>query len=227
MFVGRASIMSSKEREEWRSYYDFCIRDLMFALEHVNQKYVRWTLGKTTKEDDSFDSTANNYCERVFAYELYHQFRRLMCDNDRYLSLLLNGEQQKDNSHFKHLLDVIKKEKIIPDLILHENMGTHEYGGQVLYVEIKTKDNENVFEDLSKLSGLAKTNLNFFYYVFIYVDGTKEGLIKKIMGDRVKRDYSKLDDEILCICIKEQKAECVSIKNLKKEIETIIKNNKE
>ena len=126
--------MTAEEKKKGRSEYAFCIRDLCFALEHITQKYVRWTLGKTTEEDNSYSKTANNYCERVFAYELYHQFRKLMCDNDSYQSLFLNGEQQKDNSYFKKLLEVIKKKKIIPDLVVHENLGTHKYGGQVLYI---------------------------------------------------------------------------------------------
>jgi len=211
--------MSAEEKESGRSKYEFCIRDLNFALEHVNQSYVRWTLGKTAEEDDSYSSTANNYCERVFAYELYHQFRKIMCDNDKYQRLFFNGEQQKDNSHFKHLLDEINKEKVIPDLVLHENTGTSEYGGQILYIEIKTKHNNDVYSDLSKLSKLTKTNLNFYYYVFIYVDGTVEDLINKIIGGRLKKDYTIIHDDILCICIKNQKAIPISIKEIKMEIE--------
>lgn len=211
--------MSTEDKENGRSRYNYCIRDLIFALEHVNQRYIRWTLGKTAEEDDPYCSTANNYCERVFAYELYHQFRKLMCDNDAYQCLFFNGEQQKDNSHFKYLLDVINKEKVIPDLVLHENTGTYECGGQILYIEIKTKHNNDVYSDLLKLSRLTETNLNFYYYVFIYVDGTFEDLINKIIGGRVKKDYTIINDDILCICIKNQKAVPISIKNIKTEIE--------
>lgn len=211
--------MSAEEKECGRSKYEFCIRDLMFALEHVNQRYVRWTLGKTTEEDNPYDSAANDYCERVFAYELYHQFRKVMCDNDEYQDLFFNGEQQKDNSYFKHLLDVINKEKIIPDLVLHENTGTYEYGGQILYIEIKTIHNNDVYSDLSKLSKLTETDLNFYYYIFIYVDGTIEDLINKIVGGRLKKDYTIINDDILCICIKNQKATSICIKDIKRKIE--------
>ena len=190
----------------------------MCALEHVNQKYIRWTVGRASQEDDPLSNTANNYCERVFAYELYHQFRKLMCDNEKYDHLFFNGEQQKDNSHFKHLLDVINKEKIIPDLVLHENIGTYENGGQVLYVEIKTVHNNNVYYDLKKLSDLTKSSLDFIFYIFVYVDGTIAELQDKVKGPRKKKNYDELDDDVLCICIKNNKADKIYVKEMKDNI---------
>ena len=181
---GEDTIMKPEEKRRKQVKYKYCITDLKYALKHVNQKYIRWTVGKAAQENDPSSDTAKNYCERVFAYELYHQFRKLMCDNKRYDDLLLNGEQQKDNTHFKNLLNVINKEKIIPDLVLHENIGTHEDGGQILYVEIKTVNNDDVYSDLKKLSALTKTTLNFIFYIFVYVDGTLKDLKKKMEGSR-------------------------------------------
>lgn len=210
--------MTTEERKEKQAEFDYCICDLVYALEHVNQKYIRWTVGKTSQEDDPSSDTAKNYCERVFAYELYHQFRKQMCDNVKYNHFFFNGEQQKDNSHFKNLLNVINKEKIIPDLVLHENMGTYEHGGQVLYIEIKTVHNENVYADLKKLSNLTKTTLNFIFYIFVYVDGTIAELQEKVEGPKIKNNYDELDDDILCICVKDQKANRFFVKELKDNI---------
>ncbi len=215
MLEGFFCIMNQEEMKKGREEFLFCIDDLKYALEHVSQKYIRWTIGNDSEMDNQSVEKNWRYCERVFAYELYHQFRLLMCDNERYSDLLFNGEQQKDQSFFKNLFKELQdRKKAIPDLILHENLGNIENVRQVLYIEIKTINNPDVFADLEKLTDLTKTSLNFLYYIFIYVDATIDDLKSKIYGE----EYENLDDNILCFCVKENLACMRSILELKQEI---------
>ena len=215
-----------------RIEFKFCIDDLKYALEHVGSDYVKWTMinmdDKTEileqeKENDQ-KKTKETYCERVFAYELYHQFRKLMCDDIRYRELLFNGEQRKDESFFKDLFKELEdKDYVIPDLILHKTLGSiDKHEGQILYIEIKTINNSDVFSDLEKLTQLTRTPLNFYYYIFIYVNADFDDLKKKIKGDRKKNEYENIDDNILCFWVKEQKADYKLISEMKE----IIKNDK-
>lgn len=215
---------------EKRKQYLFCINDLKYALEHVDEKYVKWHMGQDNGKEASenqknmdgemTESLKDSYCERVFAYELYHQFRKLMCDNKRYSTLLFNGEQRKDESFYDDLFKELKdKDYVIPDLILHEDLGNKDiHDGQILYIEIKTVNNGNVYSDLKKLSDLTKTPLNFYYYIFIYVNGTIEELKEKVKGVRKIQNYNELDDNILCFCVKDYKASCLSMKKIKEMI---------
>ena len=225
--------MDMKELLRGRNEFKFCIDDLKYALEHVGSDYVNWTMinmdDKTEalgqdRENTDKKKTKETYCERVFAYELYHQFRKLMCDDKRYWELLFNGEQRKDESFFKDLFKELEdRDYVIPDLILHKTLGSiDKHDGQILYIEIKTK-NSDVFSDLEKLTQLTRTTLNFYYYIFIYVDADLNELKKKIKGDRKKNEYEKIDDNILCFWVKEQKAGYKYIG----EITEIIKNDKE
>lgn len=228
--------MDKSQLIEGKNKFKYCIDDLIYSLEHVNEKYVKWKMGKANEEEKTIQAQEGllkdkidpkqreSYCERVFAYELYHQFRKLMCDNEKYSDLLFNGEQRKDESFFKDLFKELKdNDYVIPDLILHENLGNIEkHDGQVLYIEIKTINSDDVFLDLKKLSNLSLTALDFYYYIFIYVDGTIEDLMEKVEGVRKKHNYNELEDDILCICVKNNKACHITIKELKERI--IIKN---
>ena len=231
MFVGIIIDMDrEKQLIEKRKEFQYCIEDLMYALEHVDEKYVKWHMGQRKEggitenlgedEGNMLQSPKESYCERVFAYELYHQFRKLMCDNKRYNSLLFNGEQRKDETFYDDLFKELEGyDYVIPDLILHEALGNKDiHDGQILYIEIKTVNNENVFSDLKKLSELTKSPLNFYYYIFIYVDGTIKDLKDKVKGVKKKRAYNELDDNILCICVKNNKAFPISVRVLKEMI---------
>jgi len=222
--------MSSEYIIEKRKEYLYCVYDLKYALEHVDEKYFKWHMGQRSEKEISENqkkseveiegSSKDSYCERVFAYELYHQFRKLMCDNKKYGTLLFNGEQRKDESFYDDLFKELEdNDYVIPDLILHEELGNKDiHDGQILYIEIKTVNNGNVYSDLKKLSDLTKTSLNFYYYIFIYVDGTIEELKDKVKGIRKKQNYNELDDNILCICVKDYKARCLCLKKIKEMI---------
>lgn len=207
--------------------YKYCIRDLLYALEHVDNKYINWITGVPKCDNADGDNTNpqktneetnkdKSYCERVFAYELYHQYRKLMADNHEYFDLTFVGEQQKDNTHFHNLLNTIQQNKITPDLILHQYMGTPNDGGQIMYIEIKTVKNGNYYSDLKKLSDLSNSQLHFFYYIFIYVDVSWSDFIEQIKKDKEK--IKQLDDLILCICLKDYKTTCKCLRKIKEKL---------
>lgn len=226
--------MDSKQLRDGRRNNQFCIDDLLYALKHVDGRYVHWQMldpeheevnnSEISESNKLYDKEKIAYCERVFAYELYHQYRNLMCDNKRYVNYIFNGEQLKDDGFYKDLFKRIKKNQIIPDLILHNDLGSIKRDGQIMYIEIKTIKNPNVFLDLEKLSQLAKSELNFYYYIFIYVDATIDDLVQKLTNLK-KKDYNELSDDILCICVKDQDANKIWMKALKTKVRGVKSKN--
>ncbi len=196
----------------------------MTALEKVPSIYIRWSLHKVSSDGNTTDYQ-ESYCERVFAYELYHQIRLIMEPElgkiiDRYNHLLLNGEQVKSDCFFKHLFEGLSKlcekykddgnNRIIPDLVLHKDLGSIDEGNQLYLVEIKMGQNQNALDDLVKLTFLKESNLGFHFYIFIYVGKTLDTLKEEIMKTNKKR----LAKEIVCMCIADNQATCTTLGEL-------------
>ena len=167
------------------------------------------------------------YCERVYAYELYHQLRKIMecpaCMEEKYKGLTLNGEAIKSNTFFKDVFDGLyevndgKEHKFIPDLILHKDLGSFENEGQIYLAEIKMEGNEKALDDLIKLTNLKKTKLSFDFYIFIYVGVSMRDFLSKVekLGKEV---IKKIDDNIVCICTRFGEFECASFEMVKTQI---------
>ena len=122
---------SHLENDSFKVY----LEDLCSALEEVSPEYKKWILYNTDASGE-VKETQESYCERVFAYELYHQIRRIMDVKPtlpRYKDVYLNGETVKDNKFFKDIYEGLAKlspkfsedkdNKRIPDLVLHKNLG--------------------------------------------------------------------------------------------------------
>jgi hypothetical protein len=146
-------------------------KDLLISLLNVSHEYVSWQYGLT----------ANNtqMCERVFAYEFYHQWRKLS-ENFHYEGVILNGEIRKDRSVYRDTVGII-----YPDLILHEQQ--NNLNRQLIACEIKTSKNlehtngrKALKKDLIKLSNL-KTQLLFNYCVFVQVLDNSECFQESIL----------------------------------------------
>ena len=200
------------------------LEDLCSALEKVTPQYRKWVLYDTEPSSDTIE-TRESYCERVFAYELYHQLRLIMepCPGyvlERYKNLLLNGEQVKNDNFYKNLFgklseitDKFKKggnNKIVPDLVLHNKIGTIEENGQIYLVEIKMGENNNALDDLEKLTLLGKSELNSHFYIFVYVDKTINDLKKKILH----KGFEAFSPDIVCICLEDNNATCTTLGDL-------------
>lgn len=133
-------------------FYDF-----ISALLSVSDNYLIWPYGISTQ-----------MAERVFAYELYHQWRMLI-DGHKYENLILNGEIRKDGSVIRH--ENLKE--IYPDFVLHEQQ--NNLNQQLIICEIKTSralqhknGKAQLKKDIIKL-GNAIEELGFKEALFIQV----------------------------------------------------------
>ena len=185
---------------------DIFLNDLKKALENVSDSYMFYN------QKDISDNESTKIEERIFAYELYHQFRKIMDDNNEYLSLYMSGEQVKHCNLFQGE-PLNGKNRIIPDMVLHEKIAENN-GKQVFYIEIKMFNNKALLEDLYKLTELKKENkLHFKYYVFIVVGMNKCELYNKINR---RRNRTHIDGDIICFCFKDRKVDMFPIKDMKK-----------
>ena len=193
------------------------LEDIKIALKNVDRIYYRWTNHKEGGTEFPSEEIEKAYCERVFAYELYHQIRKIMDANpalERYQGVYLNGETIKNNKFYTDLFDGLseydssfiegKCNKRTPDMVLHKDLGSIEKEGQIYLAEIKMADNKNALDDLKKLTVLQKSKLNFTFYVFIYV-----GKDVNEFKEEVKLiDTSNYSKDIVCICTKYQQSTC-------------------
>lgn len=147
------------------------INDFICALLNVDEIYNTYT---TQKKE-------TKYPERVFAYELYHQFRKIMEENPGiYKGIYLNGEQQKSKQVVENL------EKCAPDLVLHDCIYEVRPDGQFWLCEIKMKNNPVAMSDLEKFYKMQA--LGFKCYIFLFAGVTFEEMAEEIRKIKVKTD---------------------------------------
>lgn len=202
------------------------LEDIKTALNSVNSIYYTWYNHKIDNTDYSSEEYQKAYCERVFAYELYHQIRKIMDASPvpmRYKDVYLNGETIKDNKFFNDIYDGLKESnpkfngensKRIPDLVLHKDLGSTEEEGQIYLAEIKMKDNKNALDDLEKLTLFEKSKLNFTFYIFIYAGKD----VEEFKEDLSKIETSTLSKNIVCICAKCGESQCMTLGEILSEI---------
>ena len=94
--------------------------------------------------------------------------------------------------------------------MLHKNIGTIDKDGQIYLVEIKMGENTNALDDLEKLTLLTKSELNFHFYIFVYVDKSIDELKEMILHKGVDV-FSK---NIVCICLEGNNAICTTLGEL-------------
>jgi DNA mismatch repair ATPase MutS len=119
------------------------------------------------------------FIERVFAYELYHQFRIIMDSFPQlYGHLVLNGEVRKNGFNES----IICKNHIYPDLVLHRNQTTKSKDSQKLFIEIKSKSfsNEQLENDFKKLLTAVSERLNFEEAVFISINLNPKDVLNEL-----------------------------------------------
>lgn len=185
---------------------DVYVCDLKQAIKCVKKIYYRWNLVKNASEKEK--EAAISYCERVYSYELYHQFRKIMesyQNKNKYEDLYLSGEPIKNNKFFSDLFEEIVRaygdtqNTFVPDLVLHKDLGSTEEEGQIFLAEIKMAENRNALDDLSKLTKLQKSKLNFERYIFIYA-GKNMQTLKEEIKKRYSKNINEISDNIICIC---------------------------
>lgn len=134
--------------------------DFVNALKEVNKKYICYAIDEEHPEK-------YKYPERIFAYEFYHQYRKIMEGNpSRYEGVYLNGEQYKGNKEHPIAEEL---SKAAPDLVLHGNLSAVNENTQYWLCEIKMHDNEDALDDLCKLKRISQGRLKFRELIFLYV----------------------------------------------------------
>lgn len=191
--------------------------NLIEAFHQVEQKYYSWWSikhfnGKTENQQINYQRI-----ERVFAFELYHQFRKQMEYNPLdFKDLLFNAEPLKNyvyeilatDNYF--LVDSeTSQHSIIPDLVLHKGQDTVGKENQKLTIEIKAQLKPDVKKDLSKLLLMAD-KFGFEYGVFITINSKQEYITHKIKEsfdlNGFKKDVNKYEDLFKRIIILNRKS---------------------
>ncbi len=123
---------------------------------------IGWLVKASSLVDDAYmrlpvASADPQYRERVYCYELYHQWRCQWPERFRYA---LSGETDKRNHayvHGKHLDD------IKPDFLVHEP-GNMDPDSNLLAVEVKPANatSGNIVNDLQKLTALRRDLKNSY-----------------------------------------------------------------
>ncbi len=170
---------------------DIHLENLFKAILNIRDNYYKYSLEQIAGNEDYQEQL-----ERVFAYELYHQWSIIQDNYNKVISKedcrVINGEAGKklNGCH------------IYPDMLLHG--GQDDTENQEIAIEIKRKvgiNKDNVIEDLKKLTrllsaeGLAFGAKAFKRCVFILTGGN-ENDIKELLKNNPN---IVLDENIICV----------------------------
>lgn len=164
------------------------------AFRNVEKKYFsNWAFNEYPNDSPEDERKLYvQFIERVFAYELYHQFRKIMDSFPQlYENLVLNGEVRKNGFNES----IICKNHIYPDLVLHRNQTTKSKDSQKLFIEIKSKSfsNEQLENDFKKLITAVSEKLNFEYAVFISINLNPKDVLNELQKLIIKIHISPSD----------------------------------
>lgn len=166
------------------------LNDLKMAFDKVNKgSYSQYAL-QYVPEEGEIGSLKKQEIERVFSYELYFEWRKIIeKETIRYKNLQLNGEVSKP--HLLYLQENIEfddfglhnyspnKFSFVPDLTLHKSQESINYEDQIMVIEIKTDRNPSIY-DIGKLLNLVD-RYNFQSGVFLTINNSIEELKTNII----------------------------------------------
>ena len=171
--------------------YNIHLVNLFKAILEVDTKYYYYSANYIAGDDD-----LQEQLERIFAYELYHQWSVIQ---DKYNKSVAESYKRVINGEAGKKLDGAS---VYPDLILHKGQDDTEH--QEIAVEIKRKvgiSGDNVIKDLEKLSkvitegNLAYKAKKFNYGVFILTGGSEYDI--QIQLQTFNR--RQVDNRIICV----------------------------
>jgi hypothetical protein len=146
------------------------LTDLRDGMKEIKRKFYEWNYPKMKGMQKN---------ERVFAYELYHQFRLITEPKLEYSTMRFDGELTKLlKANPIDLLGIAfqsawTQQRFTPDLVLHLGQENAQIQNQKFILEIKTK---NVADDEFKKTFLKLhhyiRSLSFQYAVFVSVNST-------------------------------------------------------
>jgi len=165
--------------------------DFFIALLRVESNYLIWPYGVNTQMG-----------ERVFAYELYHQWRKVS-EQFHYENLIINGEIRKDGSVYRHA----HIGEVYPDLVLHEQQ--NNMNQQRIACEIKTSiaishtnGRKQFKKDLIKLSNFNQ-DLRYDYCIFLQILDTGDCLNTSIIPYLLRVQEQLTDLDLIYFVIKD------------------------
>ena len=139
--------------------------------------------------------------ERVFAYELYHQFRIIMKNkSDEFEGLRFDGEIVKDNRKpYNYLWLEHAFEFFQPDMVLHKNQLDWNRENQKIILEIKPPkcSVEDFEKDLIKLYNYIY-GFNFQVGAFVTFNEDENKILKRVsdIADKVKIDTYEIFKDV-------------------------------
>lgn len=169
---------------------------LIQAVLHVDKCYLSYA-DTNANADDRKDQI--NQLERVFAYELYHQWSLL-----KDVNLVLNGEIDK----------LWNEETYYPDMVLHG--GQDDPAKNKIVVEIKREcmikgNPKAILNDLEKLSTFLETvgidnqikkYRNYEYAVFLLLKGELSEITNALKSKNAPN--RNLNNNVICMSYNEQ-----------------------
>jgi hypothetical protein len=174
--------------------------DIYKACKRVAPQYAKWR----------YQSVHDfQQIERVFAYELYHQIRLIMLNNQiKYNLLQLNGEISKvdrflnfsDCGYTGEDPEVTQKLdnylRVSPDIVLHKDQNDRDFAFQKVIIEVKTGDDTTAKDiyDIIKLLNYVE-QLNFENAIFVAVNKNHLRLCNTI-----RASFSNADRESFSKC---------------------------
>lgn len=171
---------------------------LFQAIMNVDHSYL-WYLDDSRNLQENEDNKLKfEHLERVFAYELYHQWSIILKNEES--DLTINSEISK-----KILDDNCKYLTVYPDFVLHN--GQEKTDKQYIVCEVKRKTGltkDKIKEDLDALSTYLDAkkfdNKKFKIGVFILV-GTDMETLKTFIGEISEIHFGEKDipQRILCV----------------------------
>lgn len=188
--------------------HDTAFRGLIKALLNIKQQY--FTYASCIQNEQSEDDIEQR--ERVFAYELYHQWSKI----NRSKKLVLNGEIGK------HL----NNKYMYPDMVLHG--GQDDFDHNEIVVEIKRASmvndvNNGLKKDLEKLSLYLeddetpdrKTHFRRYKFSVSIIYGVEMSNLKESIKNIAEDNTNNTNDKIVIIaCPKEGVVQLLTIKEI-------------
>ncbi len=150
------------------------------AIDNVGSEYYSI---KTTYDTDGIVR------ERVFCYELYHQFRTLTGDDYPYA---FHGELDKRGHS-----EIYRLHQKTPDFLIHKP-GSMEYNKVIIEVKGIIR-NRDVIVDIKKIHSYL-TKVKYKYGVFLLFNHSFEDLQENISSTSLDDIDSQKDEDIYVIC---------------------------
>ena len=190
----------------------FC--SLLEAILKVKKEYLEYS--------DPIKNVYISHYERVFAYELYHQWSTVLKKEKLDQDYIINAEVGKNTSYFGKIDHGVK----FPDMVLHHNHGDNLNQG--IICEIKRKEGLDYYSlrnDLEKLSYFLNNEKSYGFAlgVFIlvredfetirqYVHRSRKGLI----GITQTKEAKEFQKRIICLTYKNERIDFSDLQSILK-----------